>query len=398
MTGVAWLALAASVSAAPQDRAAPPGCVECHGAEGQELQESVHARSGISCVQCHGGAADAPDAGRAHARLRALAGPLEVVELCGGCHSDLERMRLVGLRTDQLSLYWTSRHGQRLRAEGDSGVAVCSSCHDAHRILPASDPRSPVHKLNQAETCGRCHADAELMERYGLRAEAPDQYRRSVHGRSLLEQGRLPSPACSDCHGSHGAAPPRATDVEMVCGHCHTVVAEYFRESRHYRAALAGAMGECTSCHGDHSVEPPGTAMFSGAESGHCGSCHEGEGEAGLRMAADFQRVLDGLDRGIAAVEEELRVAAARGLFLDEERGYLDDARGLRVRARPVTHALSPELLEDLESRGQAMLQETRESLEVKRRQLRDRRIFSAIYAGVVLLLVAVLQIYKREI
>jgi cytochrome b subunit of formate dehydrogenase len=39
-------------------------------------------------------------------------------------------------------------------------VAVCSSCHGAHDILPPDDPKSRVAKGNLKETCGKCHPGA----------------------------------------------------------------------------------------------------------------------------------------------------------------------------------------------------------------------------------------------
>ena len=36
-------------------------------------------------------------------------------------------------------------------------AAACADCHTPHHNLPASDPRSSVHKDNLAKTCGACH-------------------------------------------------------------------------------------------------------------------------------------------------------------------------------------------------------------------------------------------------
>jgi hypothetical protein len=38
-------------------------------------------------------------------------------------------------------------------------TARCWSCHEAHEILPASDPRSSIAPANLAKTCGNCHGE-----------------------------------------------------------------------------------------------------------------------------------------------------------------------------------------------------------------------------------------------
>lgn len=369
---------------APQE---PSGCVVCHGKEGRELAESVHARAGISCTDCHGGDAAAMEVGAAHGdSLRRLSSPREIVEACGGCHADVERMRLYGLRTDQLSLYWTSRHGQRLAQEPAAPVAVCSSCHGAHGVLPVGDTRAPAHPFNQVVTCGACHADPEAA------------YRSSVHGRALLDLGLRSAPACADCHGSHGAAPPRFQDVDQVCGQCHSVVQGYFDESPHARRSSGATPAACTSCHGNHAVGEPTEAMFAGEEKGHCGECHPAGSGSALAVAGELRDSIAGLERAISEADQDVRAAAARGSFLGAERGYLDDARGLLVRARSMTHRLSAPALGDVLNRGRAMVLQTRESLDTKARTFRDRKIFASAFAAVSAAFAFVLWMYARAI
>ena len=35
------------------------------------------------------------------------------------------------------------------------------------------------------------------------------KWRKSVHGKALLDKGDLSAPTCNNCHGNHGAAPPQ---------------------------------------------------------------------------------------------------------------------------------------------------------------------------------------------
>jgi hypothetical protein len=374
-------------------------CVVCHGEEAQQLKRSVHAGVGLTCTRCHGGDPNALSKEAAHgAALRSVRAGREAVELCGGCHSDIEAMHRYGLRTDQLTLYRTSRHGQKLFQDGDPNVATCVSCHGPHAVLRVQDPLSSVHKLHLVETCGRCHGDKALMDQYKLPSDIPELYRRSVHGVALLEQRDLASPGCVDCHGSHGATPPRVEELGSVCGQCHSTIQQYFEQGPHASAAQSGAMEECVSCHSNHLVQTPSHEMFLGSGAGHCGSCHNGEGDPPLKTAKSLHDGLTFLSGEIDAIQAELRTAAAEGLFIEDEQGYVNEAQGLLVRARPLTHELSPEALGDLVNRGKAMVAKTRENIDAKSRWLRDRRIFTIGFFGVVLVFVAILFSYRREV
>ena len=374
-------------------------CAVCHGEQGHELALGRHAEAGVGCVQCHGGVEGPLDVEGAHAgKIDALKSPRAIVASCGGCHSDIERMRSFGLRTDQASLYSVSHHGVKLAQDANADVATCVTCHGAHRVLPVSDSRSPVYKTRQAETCGKCHDDQEFTKKHGLEFGMVDAWRKSVHGKALLEEGRIASPVCTDCHGSHGAAPPRHDEVGHVCGECHTVVQQYFRESAHFRAAQRGEIDECISCHGHHGVAEPSAEMLLVRAGSVCLPCHSAESDPARQVASTIYDDLKKLDASITETERMLGEAAGSGLFIDEEAGYLDDARSLRIRARAITHTLSSAALGDLLNRGQAMVQETRERLAIKARSFRDHKIYTAIFFLVALLFAGVLQVYRRQI
>ena len=392
------LALATSVVTGGIARA-EEGCAVCHGTEAQQFERSVHASAKISCVSCHGGDPAPLDKDEAHAgEVLSLTDHRAGVESCASCHSDLEQMRGFGLRTDQASLYWTSNHGQRLAEDDDPNTATCMSCHGAHDILRAEDPRSSVNRFNQPETCGRCHADTGLLEQYGHETDVVGAYRRSVHGKALLERGLPSSPACSDCHGSHGATPPGVDEVGRVCGNCHSVVQTYFEASPHLSAAREGVMEECVSCHGSHGVENPSAEMLVGRGPGHCATCHLDEDEPARRLGVQLYNELSAFDESVVEAERAVREAGAMGLFVAGENVYLDDARSLRSRTRSAAHSLSGERLTDLIARGEGMVAQTYASLDIKQRALRDRKILTAIFFGVTLLLAGVLQTYRKEV
>jgi hypothetical protein len=211
-------------------------------------------------------------------------------------------------RVDQGREYWTSRHGESLRA-GDAKVATCIDCHGTHGILPPGDTRSPVHPQHVADTCARCHADAARMEGYRLPDGRPlpvdqhAQWRRSVHAEFLMERGDLSAPTCNDCHGNHGATPPGVDAVSFVCGQCHGREAELFRASPkatafeahaeymkeagptgcagcHPPPAPAASLGtvaftQCSTCHGNHGIVRATVALLEPLPPKPCDFCHE---------------------------------------------------------------------------------------------------------------------------
>jgi hypothetical protein len=137
--------------------------------------------------------------------------------------------------------------------------------------------------------------------------------------------------------------------------------------------------------------------MFLGSEPGHCGSCHGGEQDPGALTARALHDGISSLKQQIEASEAQLRAAAADGVFIEDEEGYLSEARAVLVRTKSVAHSASREALEDLLNRGRAMVQETQESFEVKSRALRDRKIYTVLFSVVVLVFIGILLIRRRE-
>ena len=105
-------------------------CGKCHEGIAHQFAGGVHAsvlakgnNGAPSCQTCH----------TAHA-IGQAANPewqLSVVSQCGTCHED------------KLKTYRDTFHGQATKL-GFRAVATCADCHGNHRILPASDPASPI--------------------------------------------------------------------------------------------------------------------------------------------------------------------------------------------------------------------------------------------------------------
>ena len=62
-------------------------------------------------------------------------------------------------------------------------------------------------KAESVDLCLSCHGDIPGMRQYALEPVTRDEYLISQHGRSLLLDGNLQAPACSDCHGAHAIYP-----------------------------------------------------------------------------------------------------------------------------------------------------------------------------------------------
>ena len=181
-------------------------------------------------------------------------------------------------------------------------MAICTSCHGAHGVLPTGDARSPVYPTRIVETCGRCHADAALMARYGIKGNEILEYKRSAHYAALVTKNDLSAPTCKSCHGAHGATPPGIASVSSVCGTCHPTQRERFDLSPHKDAFAALQQPACESCHSNHAIVHPMDAWIGVGEKQVCGSCHSA-GDPGANAAAEIAGALVNATAAIAGAQ-----------------------------------------------------------------------------------------------
>ncbi len=369
-------------------------CATCHTDEAEDFSASAH--KDFACRDCHAGEATyavAPaDLGK-YVRSRrspelkfdhgaSFAGKparADVPTLCGECHADVQRMNPFGLRTDQLARYWTSGHGTTLKEKGDDRVAVCIDCHGAHDILPAREPMSRANPANVPDTCSVCHANQALMSEYGLPVEVVSEYRNSVHGKLLHEQGDLGAPTCASCHGNHAAMPPGFKTVGAVCGRCHQHASELFATSIH---ATQEEHKGCVQCHGGgedrhfHYIEritkPPGMMIqryarllksnatpsdAQIAESIHpdakkivthalptCLACHEEleEDESLPKLFVLLDDIAEA-ERYYVQTADRLAKVGQGVLLVDNQRFLLEDANTHLIALAPIQHTLDNE-------------------------------------------------------
>jgi len=404
---VLFLVLAIVAWAGVAHAQTPNTCLDCHGALDPPLQvtepqfaSDIHFQKGLTCANCHGGdptKADM-DAMSKAAGFRGKIGRKDVPELCGRCHSDGAFMRKYNpsLRTDQLAQYKTSVHG-RLFAKGDTKVAVCIDCHGVHDLRPASDTRSKVNPLNVAQTCSRCHSNAEYIKGYGIPTDQFAKYGTSVHHDAMTVRGDLSAPTCTTCHGNHGAAPPGVSSVQNVCSTCHVFQDQMYEKSTHKAAFQAAGLPGCVVCHGNHGITHPTDAKLGTGSEAVCMQCHTpGDicDQARAKMLSDLTK----LDDAIKSANQVLGVAESSGMEVSEARLGEDQARDSITKARVTIHSFQTDLVEQDIQSG---LKISAKNLKAGKDALRERNyrrmgLGASVFAILIVLLG--LRLYIRRI
>ena len=324
-------------------------CIKCHMEEEmmpKNFNESdIHLQAGLSCVGCHGGDSTKDDVEAAMNPLKGFIGVPsreKIPQLCGKCHTKIDFMRKYQPRiaTDQLSQYYSSVHGKKFR-QNDKKVAECVSCHTAHSILPASDPRSSVYALNVPKTCRKCHSNSVYMKEYAIPTDQYEVYSLSVHGEALLKKKDIGAPACNDCHGNHGAAPPGTASVSHICGSCHINNMEFFKQTRMARAFEGLHFHGCEQCHGYHSIQKASDSFIGVSESSFCLKCHE-SGDKGFQAAQEIGNQITTLVNVYNAAQMKLLEVQKKGMNDEEINFTLQEAKQNLIQSRTLVHTFDP--------------------------------------------------------
>lgn len=320
-------------------------CVRCHSRLWQrvlhrpqvDLTDSVHGEVGMECPDCHGGRGDEPTV-RAHdpdAGFVPRPTPEQIVQICGGCHSDPSQVP-EDLPTDQLEKYRESVHFEML--PNNPRVATCARCHGAHDVKHVDDPHSPVNPDNVVDTCASCHSSPRTMAGTGLPTDQEARWRRSVHGRVAYEQPPDRRPTCPACHDAHGA---RAGTVATAhCGRCHEELWEAYREGPHEEAFRRMGFNACAECHGSHSIQEADPTLIGVTRTAVCRRCHR----QGQPMFETIRQLADDTHRAEAAARRALRLVGNEG----DER---DDIIHARHMLRVSVHSLDAQRVADAASR-----------------------------------------------
>lgn len=405
--GLVLLLTVAGTAAAQTAPQKTDQCRACHmqlddrlGNPAKQFGDDIHALRELSCADCHGGDASTDDMEKSMSRqagFRGVPRREEIPRLCARCHSDGAYMRAYNpsLRTDQHAQYLTSVHGKRLMA-GDTRVAVCSDCHGAHSIRPATSPVSSVYPGNIPDTCGRCHSNAEYMKPYKIPTDQVESYRRSQHY-ATLRGGDLAAPHCATCHGNHGAAPPGVASVERVCGTCHLFQQQLFDQSPHKRAWEASGAASCTTCHSNHQIEKTRDSLISTGADSFCARCHA-EGDAGWKTAATIYTVLTGLDADLSRAAAMLERAERVGMEVSEAKLTLSSGREQLIKARVDIHGLDATRVKTTADEGSKLARQALEAGEKALAEYDYRRKGLALSLVVIAFVVLALWLYIRNL
>ncbi len=201
-------------------------CVSCHSPEADQTARGIHGAqlamgnsASPTCRACHGAAHEVELPGTTRFRRH-------TAESCGSCH------------VEEAEEFAQSVHGVLLESASGRVAPTCNTCHGEHENV------RPGHALSGAanirgirETCAECHADVELMARFGLPTDRVVSFDASFHGLAT-RAGSQTVAHCGSCHGTHLVLPPsdpRSTihpdNLDETCGACHIGASQRFRNT-----------------------------------------------------------------------------------------------------------------------------------------------------------------------
>ncbi len=270
-----------------------PDCASCHTQPAEELPKSVHGaartggdRDGPTCRSCHGST---------HAILpmhdpASRVAKKNLAATCGACHSNpefLARHKIPFARP--VEAYRQSVHGRAVE-RGNQAAPSCSDCHASHSIFAARDSRSKINHWNVPETCGACHAEIKRTYLASIHGQAVQRgvpgapVCTDCHGehailapsepQSLVNPARVSTVTCGRCHADERLAQRYNLPLDKVPA---------FEDSYHGLALRAGSqtVANCASCHGVHNIQPSSDArstVHTAKLASTCGACHPGAG------------------------------------------------------------------------------------------------------------------------
>lgn len=234
-------------------------CFECHGSrefkkrlktgaeislfiDEVEVSKSVH--TDLECVNCH------EDLSKVsvfpHRKIKSSV-------YCGKCHKQRKE------------LYLSSIHGKAKESKIED-APQCWHCHSRHDIKAKEDPDSLVYPKNEPRTCGKCHANGVMMEKYNLPSDILTKFLRGTHGKylsNIWEEGAREPVVCTTCHKAHQIKSFKELNtttlrfaISKICGDCHTRTIYIYKRGLHAK----GLNDEnpdfptCVDCHGIHDV------------------------------------------------------------------------------------------------------------------------------------------------
>lgn len=206
-------------------------CQTCHSTESDLAGDSVHATAlaagnqrAAVCTDCH----------EDHEVTEAFPERPEISRTCGKCH------------TAVYNVYQDSVHGEALLQEGNPDVPTCINCHGVHNI---PNPETNLFRVRSPQLCANCHANEELMGKYGISTHVLETYVADFHGTTVTlfdhqaPDAEVNKAVCYDCHGVHDIRSPDDPQSRVVrenlaatCRRCHPDATEEFAVAwtKHY--------------------------------------------------------------------------------------------------------------------------------------------------------------------
>lgn len=191
-------------------------CESCHTDKADLVTDSTHQaamdagnENAAVCVDCHG----------SHTVFAITDERARIPETCGQCHVAI------------YGAYKDSVHGEALLEEANPDVPTCINCHGVHNI---ENPTTALFRLKSPEICAQCHADEELMAKYGISTNVFDSYVADFHGTTVTlfanqaPDAEVNKAVCYDCHGVHDIRAPDDPESRVIhenllatCQQCH---------------------------------------------------------------------------------------------------------------------------------------------------------------------------------
>jgi predicted CXXCH cytochrome family protein len=267
------------------------GCSGCHTeffsgnhpSRAFKSKKQYMARSVMVCRRCH-----TDDALKAKPIHAALLVEKSSAPVCTDCHSAHAVTAIAGGKTiigEKQYCLECHKHNITMMTKNsetavlkvdvkalDTSVHAKLSCFDCHFGFSSTEHPKRYFKsvrefsIASADSCRRCHFD-----KYSKTLD-------SIHY-SMLSQGKLNAPVCTDCHGTHSVAPVKAERKQTVhaCEKCHTNIYRIYALSVHGKALLQERNTDvpiCSDCHSAHSIQDPRTMDYRDKVPEMCGKCH----------------------------------------------------------------------------------------------------------------------------
>jgi len=193
------------------------------------------------------------------------------------------------LKSDNKCLKCHSRKREKTLEDGDvlslqvakaeyansvHGEIGCTSCHQAvaNNKHPSREPIASRRELSLAlnQSCRSCHTETFA------------QYESSIHA-SLVADGNLAAPMCTDCHSAHAIESMAVYQpvTGLPCKNCHENIFDAYAQSVHGGARANGNAIRanhiqapiCADCHQAHGVTAVAASDYLKSA---CLDCHEG--------------------------------------------------------------------------------------------------------------------------